>query len=53
MLTFVSLAYSIIALLMESMPSFEKTWIECLGDLAFYRMAIEEQIYVIVRYGQV
>jgi hypothetical protein len=30
------------ALLMESVPSFEETWIECLGDLARYRMAIEE-----------
>jgi hypothetical protein len=27
---------------MESVPSFEETWIECLGDLARYRMAIEE-----------
>src|SRR5205809_789091 len=30
------------ALLVESVPSFEETWIECLGDLARYRMAIEE-----------
>jgi Est1 DNA/RNA binding domain len=30
------------ALLMESVPSFEETWIEGLGDLARYRMAIEE-----------
>lgn len=42
MLTFVYLAYSMVALLMESVPSFEETWIECLGDLARYRMAIEE-----------
>jgi hypothetical protein len=42
MLTFVYLAYSMMALLMESVPSFEETWIECLGDLARYRMAIEE-----------
>jgi hypothetical protein len=28
--------------MMESVPSFEETWIECLGDLARYRMAIEE-----------
>jgi hypothetical protein len=41
-LAFVYLAYSMIALSMESVPSFEDTWIECLGDLAFYRMAIEE-----------
>jgi hypothetical protein len=42
MLAFVYLAYSMMALLMESVPSFEETWIECLGDLARYRMAIEE-----------
>jgi hypothetical protein len=42
MLTFVYLASSMMALLMESVPSFEETWIECLGDLARYRMAIEE-----------
>ncbi|KAK5425562.1 hypothetical protein LTR34_010986 [Exophiala xenobiotica] len=29
-------------LLMESVPTFHETWIECLGDLARYRMAIEE-----------
>jgi hypothetical protein len=39
MLTFVYLTYSMMALLMESVPSFEETWIECLGDLARYRMA--------------
>ena len=42
MLAFVYLAYSMMALLLESVPSFEETWIECLGDLARYRMAIEE-----------
>ena len=42
MLTFVYLAYSMMALLMESVPSFEETWIECLGDLARYWMAIKE-----------
>jgi Est1 DNA/RNA binding domain len=42
MLSFVYLAYSMMALLMESVPSFEETWIECLDDLARYRMAIEE-----------
>jgi hypothetical protein len=26
----------------KSLPSFEETWIECLGDLAHYRMAMEE-----------
>ena len=42
MLSFVYLAYCMMVLLMESVPSFLETWIECLGDLARYRMAIEE-----------
>ena len=42
MLAFICTAYSMMALLVESVPSFEDTWIECLGDLARYRMAIEE-----------
>lgn len=42
MLVFVYLAYSMMALLMESVPGFEETWIKCLGDLARYRMVIEE-----------
>lgn len=42
MLAFVYLAYSMMGLLKESITSFEETWIECLGDLARYRMAIEE-----------
>ena len=42
MLSFVYIAYSMVALLMEIVPSFFETWIECLGDLARYRMAIEE-----------
>ncbi|KAL6240629.1 hypothetical protein RBB50_012456 [Rhinocladiella similis] len=42
MLNFVYLAYQMMGLLMESVPAFHETWIECLGDLARYRMAIEE-----------
>jgi len=42
MLTFIYLAYSIMALLYETVPAFENTWIECLGDLGRYRMAIED-----------
>jgi hypothetical protein len=42
MLTFIYLAYSMMALLYETVPAFENTWIECLGDLARYRMAIED-----------
>ncbi|KAI9804441.1 MAG: hypothetical protein M1825_001340 [Sarcosagium campestre] len=42
MLAFIYLAYSMVALLYETVPSFEATWIECLGDLGRYRMAIED-----------
>ena len=42
MLAFVYVAYSMMALLKESVPSFLDAWIECLEDLARYRMAIEE-----------
>ncbi|KAI7975027.1 hypothetical protein EIK77_000546, partial [Talaromyces pinophilus] len=42
MLTFIYMAYAVMTLLLESVPQFEETWIECLGDLARYRMAIEE-----------
>jgi len=30
------------ALLYETVPAFEDTWIECLGDHGHYRMAIED-----------
>lgn len=43
MLAFIYLAFQMMALLYETVPSFEETWIECLGDLARYRMAIEEE----------
>lgn len=39
MLTFIYLAYSMMALLFETVPTFEDTWIECLGDLGRYRYA--------------
>ncbi|KAM0714170.1 hypothetical protein Q7P37_010319 [Cladosporium fusiforme] len=42
MLAFIYLAYQMMSLLLETVPSFTDTWIECLGDLARYRMAIEE-----------
>ncbi|KAK8039654.1 hypothetical protein PG993_008065 [Apiospora rasikravindrae] len=42
MLTFIYLAYSMMALLYETVPAFEATWMECLGDLGRYRMAIED-----------
>ena len=40
MLVFIYLAYSEVALLYETVPKFEDTWIECLGDLGRYRVAI-------------
>ncbi|KAF3031255.1 hypothetical protein E8E12_001203 [Didymella heteroderae] len=42
MLAFIILAYQMVALLYETVPAFENTWIECLGDLGRYRMTIEE-----------
>ena len=51
MLAFIYLAYSMMTLLFETVPgpvlqsgvpAFEDTWIECLGDLGRYRMAIED-----------
>lgn len=42
MLTFLYLAYSMMALLYETVLAFEEIWIECLGDLGRYRMAIED-----------
>jgi len=41
MLAFIYIAYSMMALLYETVPTFEDTWVECLGDLARYRMAVE------------
>jgi hypothetical protein len=43
MLAFIYLAYQMMALLYETVDTFEDTWIECLGDLARYRMAIEDE----------
>lgn len=42
MLTFIYMAYSTMTLLYETVPDFVETWIECLGDLGRYRMAIED-----------
>ncbi|KAF2277970.1 uncharacterized protein EI97DRAFT_449372 [Westerdykella ornata] len=42
MLAFIYLAYQMTALLYETVPAFGDTWIECLGDLGRYRMAVEE-----------
>ncbi|KAF2803996.1 uncharacterized protein BDZ99DRAFT_426165 [Mytilinidion resinicola] len=43
MLAFIYLAYQMMSLLYETVPTFEDTWIECLGDLGRYRMAIEDE----------
>jgi hypothetical protein len=43
MLTFIYIAYSTITLLYETVPEYKDTWIECLGDLGRYRMAIEDE----------
>ena len=42
MLAFIYIAYSMMTLLYETIPTFEETWTECLGDLGRYRMAIED-----------
>ncbi|KAI9774150.1 MAG: hypothetical protein M1840_005243 [Geoglossum simile] len=42
MLSFIYLAHSMMAPLFETVPTFEDVWIECLGDLGRYRMAIED-----------
>ena len=42
MLAFTYIAYSRMAILHETVPTIEATWIECLDDLGSYRMAIEE-----------
>ena len=42
MLAFIYLAHQMMALLLETVPEFVDTWIECLGDLGRYRIAIEE-----------
>lgn len=43
MLSFIYLAYQMISLLYETVPTFRNTWIECLGDLGRYRMAVEDE----------
>lgn len=44
MLAFIYLAYQTMALLYETVPAFGDTWIECLGDVGRYRMAIEDEV---------
>ncbi len=41
MLAFIYIAYSMMALFYEIVPVFEDTWVEYLGDLGRYRLALE------------
>ncbi|GAB7345903.1 hypothetical protein MBLNU457_4139t1 [Dothideomycetes sp. NU457] len=43
MVNYIMVAYQMLALLFETVPTFEVVWTECLGDLARYRMAIENK----------
>ncbi|KIW02440.1 hypothetical protein, variant [Verruconis gallopava] len=43
MVSFIYTAYQMMSLLYETVPAFKNTWIECLGDLGRYRMAIEDE----------
>jgi hypothetical protein len=43
MISFIYIAYQKMSLLYETVPAFEDTWIECLGDLGRYHMAIEDE----------
>ena len=36
MLAFISIAFAMMTLLVETVPMFENTWIECLGDLGLF-----------------
>jgi hypothetical protein len=44
MIAFIHMCYQMVVLLYETVPVFEYTWIEYLGDLSRYRMAIEKDI---------
>lgn len=41
MRAFVYFAYPMMTLFLETVPRYQNTWIECLGDLGRYRMEIE------------
>jgi hypothetical protein len=40
MVTFLYAAYQMMTLLYETVPEFEETWRECLGDIARYRLVL-------------
>ena len=41
--SFIYMAYQMMGLLYETVPAYQDVWIECLGDLARYRSAMEGQ----------
>jgi hypothetical protein len=43
MVQFIYHAYHVVCLLLETVPAFKDTWVECLGDLSRYRMATEDE----------
>jgi len=42
MIAFIYLAYSLLAMLYETIPRFEETWMKYLGHLGRYRMSLED-----------
>ncbi|KAF7570522.1 EST1-DNA-bind domain containing protein [Pyrenophora tritici-repentis] len=44
MLAFIHLAYQMVALLYETVPAFEDMWMECLGNIGYYRITIEKDV---------
>lgn len=42
MLAFIYKSYNMLTVLLETVPVFEDTWIECLGDLARYRWSLHQ-----------
>ena len=53
MLAFIYLAFQMMSLLLETVPGLTDTWIEYLGDLARYRMDIEEDREIHTVWGRI
>jgi serine/threonine protein kinase len=45
MLSFIHVAHTMLTSLLESIPAFQLTWMECLGDLARYCMGTKENMH--------
>ncbi|KAB8213474.1 hypothetical protein BDV33DRAFT_210171 [Aspergillus novoparasiticus] len=43
MLTYIYLAYSMLTLLLQTVPALEQAWVECLGNLSRYGVIIENR----------